>query len=64
MIEKFSNDPSRISTKGYGYTKPIASNETAEEVQNNRHLDAVIECIKQTGMCNDATRDALKRLLS
>ncbi len=46
MVEKYGIDASRLTTKGYGYTKPIASNKTAEGRQKNRRVDAVIECVK------------------
>jgi outer membrane protein OmpA-like peptidoglycan-associated protein len=46
MVEKYGIESSRLSTKGYGYTKPIASNKTAEGRQKNRRIDAVIECVK------------------
>lgn len=46
MVDKFGVEASRLSTKGYGYTKPIATNKTAEGRQKNRRIDAVIECVK------------------
>lgn len=46
MVEKYGIDETRLTTKGYGYTKPIASNKTAEGRQKNRRVDAVIECVK------------------
>jgi OOP family OmpA-OmpF porin len=46
MVEKFGIEPSRLTTKGYGYTKPIASNKTEEGRQMNRRIDAVIESVK------------------
>jgi len=45
LIEKFGVAPERISTKGYGYTKPIATNKTAAGRQKNRRIDAQIDCI-------------------
>lgn len=46
MVDKYGIDAARLTTKGYGYTKPIASNKTAEGRQKNRRVDAVIECVK------------------
>jgi len=48
LIEKFGIEADRLSTKGYGYTKPIASNKTAEGRQKNRRVDAIIDCIIYT----------------
>lgn len=45
MIEKFGIAPERLSSKGYGYTKPIASNKTAAGRQKNRRIEAQIDCI-------------------
>jgi OOP family OmpA-OmpF porin len=45
LIEKFNIEPARLSTKGYGYTKPIATNKTAEGRQKNRRIEAMIDCI-------------------
>lgn len=46
LIEKFGIEGSRLSTKGYGYTKPIATNATAEGRQKNRRIDAALECVQ------------------
>ncbi|MDD2338527.1 MAG: OmpA family protein [Geobacteraceae bacterium] len=48
LIENFGIESERLSTKGYGYTKPIASNKTAEGRQKNRRVDAIIDCIIYT----------------
>ncbi len=45
LVEKFGIKGERLSTKGYGYTKPIATNKTAEGRQKNRRVDAIIDCI-------------------
>lgn len=45
LIEKFGIAPERLTTKGYGYTKPIATNKTAEGRQKNRRIEAQIDCI-------------------
>jgi outer membrane protein OmpA-like peptidoglycan-associated protein len=46
LIEKFGIDGSRITAVGYGLTKPIASNDTAEGKQKNRRVVAVMEAMR------------------
>jgi outer membrane protein OmpA-like peptidoglycan-associated protein len=46
LVEKFDIDPSRLTIKGYGYTKPVATNDTDEGRQRNRRIDAMIEVNK------------------
>lgn len=41
LVEKFGIEAFRLSTKGYGLTKPIASNATKEGRQKNRRVEAV-----------------------
>jgi OOP family OmpA-OmpF porin len=41
LVEKFGADASKISTVGYGLTRPIADNKTPEGRQQNRRVDAV-----------------------
>jgi OOP family OmpA-OmpF porin len=48
LIEKYGINADRLSTRGYGYTKPVASNKTDEGRQKNRRVDAVIDCIIYT----------------
>ena len=36
---------SRLSAKGYGDTRPVASNDTQEGQRQNRRIDAVIACV-------------------
>lgn len=43
IIEKFGIEPSRLAAKGYGLSRPIASNKTAEGRKQNRRIEAVIE---------------------
>lgn len=42
MIKKHEIAPTRISTKGYGETRPVASNDTKEGLQKNRRVTAKI----------------------
>jgi OOP family OmpA-OmpF porin len=45
LMEKFGIDASRLSAKGYGLTKPVASNATKEGRQKNRRVEAAAEYI-------------------
>ena len=44
IIYKFGIDGSRISAKGYGSAKPIASNSTDSGRAKNRRIEAVFNC--------------------
>lgn len=44
IVNKFGIDASRISAKGYGPAKPIASNKTASGKAKNRRIEAVFSC--------------------
>lgn len=46
LIDKFGIDASRLIAKGYGETKPIATNRTKEGRQKNRRVQAVLETIE------------------
>lgn len=46
LIDKFGIDGSRLSAVGYGYSKPIASNDTAEGKQKNRRVVAVMQATR------------------
>ena len=41
LITNYQIDGSRLSSKGYGATKPVASNDTLEGRQQNRRVDLV-----------------------
>ncbi|MFA5072717.1 MAG: OmpA family protein [Nitrospirota bacterium] len=42
LVTKYGIDSARLSAKGFGETKPIASNDTAEGRAKNRRVEAVI----------------------
>jgi OOP family OmpA-OmpF porin len=44
LENNFGFDPSRLSAKGYGKTRPIADNTTNAGEQKNRRIDAIIDC--------------------
>jgi outer membrane protein OmpA-like peptidoglycan-associated protein len=39
LVDKFQLDPSRISTSGFGYSRPLVPNETVENRQKNRRVE-------------------------
>jgi len=45
LVEKSGIDSSRLSAKGYGYTRRIAYNSTPEGRQQNRRINAIIDCV-------------------
>jgi len=47
LVEKFGIENSRLTAKGYGATRRIAYNNTPEGRQQNRRINAVIDCIIQ-----------------
>jgi OmpA-OmpF porin, OOP family len=46
MIKKFGIEASRLTAKGYGFSRPIASNATKEGKQKNRRVEAAVEYTK------------------
>ncbi len=44
LEDNFGIEPSRLSSRGYGKTKPIADNTTDTGKQKNRRIDAIIDC--------------------
>ena len=45
MIKKFGIEESRLSSKGYGESKPIDTNKNAKGRQKNRRVEAVVEYV-------------------
>jgi OOP family OmpA-OmpF porin len=45
IVKNFGIEPSRLHAKGYGYSRRIAYNTTAEGRQKNRRINAVIDCV-------------------
>lgn len=45
LAEKIGIERSRLSAKGYGSTRRIAYNNTAEGRQKNRRINAIIDCV-------------------
>src|SRR4030065_658861 len=45
LVDKFGIDASRVSVKGYGYSKPVADNSTASGRQQNRRIEAGIDTV-------------------
>jgi len=44
LVDNFGIDRSRLTAKGYGFTKPVADNATNEGKQKNRRIEAIIDC--------------------
>ena len=45
LVQDFGIDPARLSAKGYGMTRPIADNKTAEGRQKNRRIEANFDAV-------------------
>ncbi len=45
IIDKFGIAGDRLTAKGFGLTKPVADNATAEGRAKNRRIDATIDCV-------------------
>ncbi|HEY5997216.1 MAG TPA: OmpA family protein, partial [Candidatus Deferrimicrobiaceae bacterium] len=43
LVERYGVEPARLKSEGYGETKPVASNDTAEGRQKNRRIMAIFE---------------------
>jgi OOP family OmpA-OmpF porin len=47
LKEKFGIESSRLAAKGYGSSRSIAYNNTAEGRRKNRRINAIIDCVIQ-----------------
>jgi OmpA-OmpF porin, OOP family len=47
LIQKFGIAPERLTAKGYGSSRPVADNATAEGRQKNRRINAIFENVPQ-----------------
>src|SRR5512133_1331714 len=45
LVKNFGIEKSRLSAKGYGFTRRIAYNSTPEGRQKNRRINAIIDCV-------------------
>ncbi|MRR58772.1 MAG: OmpA family protein [Deltaproteobacteria bacterium] len=45
LIGNFGIEPSRLSAKGYGYTRRVDYNSTPAGRQHNRRVEAIIDCV-------------------
>jgi OmpA-OmpF porin, OOP family len=44
LVENYGIDRSRLSAKGFGFTRPVADNSTDAGRQKNRRIEAIIDC--------------------
>jgi len=45
LVDSLHINPSRLSAKGYGPSRPVADNSTQEGQRQNRRVDAVVACV-------------------
>jgi OmpA-OmpF porin, OOP family len=45
MVNTFGIERTRLSAKGYGYTRRVSYNNTPEGRQKNRRINAIIDCV-------------------
>jgi OOP family OmpA-OmpF porin len=45
LVQNFGIEKSRLTAKGYGFTRRVAYNSTPEGRQKNRRINAIIDCV-------------------
>jgi outer membrane protein OmpA-like peptidoglycan-associated protein len=45
LVNSFGIERTRLSAKGYGYTRRVAYNSTAEGRQQNRRINVILDCV-------------------
>ena len=45
LVDNFGIDKSRLTAKGYGYTRRVAYNSTPDGRAKNRRINAIIDCV-------------------
>jgi OOP family OmpA-OmpF porin len=45
LVETTHVDRARLSAVGYGWTRPVATNDTEEGMRQNRRINAVVSCV-------------------
>lgn len=48
LVQKYGIESSRLTTKGYGFDRPVADNKTAEGRQKNRRINATFDTVTVT----------------
>jgi OmpA-OmpF porin, OOP family len=63
LVESCGIDRSRLSAKGYGFSKPVADNATNEGKQKNRRMEAIIDCVFEVKEVQPAERICMSLVL-
>lgn len=61
LINDFKVDPARVTAIGFGSSKPVADNKTADGKAQNRRVIAVLTAEKQTSEVQKVTKPAAKK---